>query len=189
MRTRPSSGVRKRWRGPSRWSIRPVWRAQLIATVLSQHRRDVAATQADAEALMALATVQGFEHRVAQGRMLGVGAGHARGRGHRYGAHPTGDGSGADYRSEAEPPLSPWLPSGGVWPGRAARGRAVGAGRGLDAGGGDRGAVVGSGGVSAQGGVAPPAPSQISPRRPPVSTRPSTWPAASRPRRWSCVPR
>jgi predicted ATPase len=42
----------------------------LIATVLSQHRRDVAATQADAEALMALATVQGFEHRVAQGRML-----------------------------------------------------------------------------------------------------------------------
>ena len=44
--------------------------AQLIATVLSQHRRDVAATQADAEALMALATVQGFEHRVAQGRML-----------------------------------------------------------------------------------------------------------------------
>jgi predicted ATPase len=44
--------------------------AQLTATVLSQHRRDAAATQADAEALMALATVQGFEHRVAQGRML-----------------------------------------------------------------------------------------------------------------------
>jgi predicted ATPase len=44
--------------------------AQLIATVLSQHRRDVAAAQADAEALMALATAQGFEHRVAQGRML-----------------------------------------------------------------------------------------------------------------------
>src|SRR5262245_17753319 len=44
--------------------------ALLIATVLSQHRRDVAATQADAEALMALATVQGFEHRVAQGRIV-----------------------------------------------------------------------------------------------------------------------
>jgi hypothetical protein len=88
---------------------------------------------------------------VAQRREAGVGAGHAGGRGHRYGAHPTGDGSGADYRSEAEPPLSPWLPGGGVWPGRAARGRAVGAGRGLDAGGGNRGAVVGSGGVSAQG--------------------------------------
>jgi hypothetical protein len=44
--------------------------AQLIATKLSQHRRDAAATQADAEALMALATAQGFEHRVAQGRML-----------------------------------------------------------------------------------------------------------------------
>jgi predicted ATPase len=44
--------------------------AQLIATVLSQHRRDVTATQADAEALMALAHAQGFAHRVAQGRML-----------------------------------------------------------------------------------------------------------------------
>jgi predicted ATPase/DNA-binding winged helix-turn-helix (wHTH) protein len=44
--------------------------AQLITTVLSQHHRDAAATQADAEALMTLATVQGFEHRVAQGRML-----------------------------------------------------------------------------------------------------------------------
>jgi predicted ATPase len=44
--------------------------ALLIAAVLSQHRRDVAATQAGAEALIALATVQGFEHRVAQGRML-----------------------------------------------------------------------------------------------------------------------
>ena len=43
---------------------------QLIATVLSQHRRDVAATQAHAETLMALAAAQGFEHRVAQGRML-----------------------------------------------------------------------------------------------------------------------
>jgi predicted ATPase len=44
--------------------------AQLIVTVLSQHRRDVAATRADAEALLVLATTQGFEHRVAQGRML-----------------------------------------------------------------------------------------------------------------------
>ena len=44
--------------------------AQVFATVLSQHRRDVAATQAYAEAMMALATAQGFEHRVAQGRML-----------------------------------------------------------------------------------------------------------------------
>jgi adenylate cyclase len=44
--------------------------AHLIATVLSQHRRDVAATQADAEALLALAHGQGFAHRVAQGRLL-----------------------------------------------------------------------------------------------------------------------
>src|SRR5262249_51784948 len=54
--------------------------------------------------------------------------------------------------------------SGGVWPDRAARGRAVGAKRGLDAGGGHGGGVVGSGGVSAQGGAAPPAPP---PRYPP----------------------
>ena len=45
-------------------------RAQLFAAILSQHRRDVAATQAYVEALMALATAQGFEHRVAQGRIL-----------------------------------------------------------------------------------------------------------------------
>src|SRR5262245_19678927 len=36
----------------------------------AQHRRDVAATHADAEALMALATAQGFEHRVMQGHIL-----------------------------------------------------------------------------------------------------------------------
>ena len=45
-------------------------RAQHFAAILSQHRRDIAATQAYAEAVMALATAQGFEHRVAQGRML-----------------------------------------------------------------------------------------------------------------------
>jgi predicted ATPase len=44
--------------------------AQLFAAILSQHRRDVAATQAYAETMMALATAQGFAHRVAHGRML-----------------------------------------------------------------------------------------------------------------------
>jgi predicted ATPase len=43
---------------------------QLFAAILSQHRRDVAATQAYAEVMMALATAQGFEHRVAQGRIM-----------------------------------------------------------------------------------------------------------------------
>jgi predicted ATPase len=43
---------------------------QLFAAILSQHRRDVAATQAYAEAMMALATAQGFQHRVAQGRIM-----------------------------------------------------------------------------------------------------------------------
>jgi len=44
--------------------------AQLFAAILSQHRRDVAATQTYAEAMLALATAQGFEHRVAQGRIM-----------------------------------------------------------------------------------------------------------------------
>jgi predicted ATPase len=43
---------------------------QLFAAILSQHRRDVAATQAYAEALIDLATAQGFGHRVAQGQMM-----------------------------------------------------------------------------------------------------------------------
>jgi predicted ATPase len=45
-------------------------RAQRFAAILSQHRRDVAATQAYAEAGMTLATAQGFDHRVAQGHIL-----------------------------------------------------------------------------------------------------------------------
>jgi len=44
--------------------------AHLFAAIFSQHRRDVAATQAYAETTIALATAQGFEHRVAQGRMM-----------------------------------------------------------------------------------------------------------------------
>src|SRR5262249_36081826 len=44
--------------------------AHLFAALLAQHRRDVAATQASAEAVLALALAQGLEHRVAQGRLL-----------------------------------------------------------------------------------------------------------------------
>jgi adenylate cyclase len=44
--------------------------SHLFAALLAQHRRDMAATQASAEATMALATVHGLAHRVAQGRLL-----------------------------------------------------------------------------------------------------------------------
>jgi predicted ATPase len=44
--------------------------AHLFAAILAQHCRDVAATQAYAEAMIALATAQDFEHRVAQGRIM-----------------------------------------------------------------------------------------------------------------------
>jgi predicted ATPase len=44
--------------------------AQFYAAVLAQFRRDVAATYARADALMAFATAQGLEHRVAHGRIL-----------------------------------------------------------------------------------------------------------------------
>jgi DNA-binding winged helix-turn-helix (wHTH) protein/predicted ATPase len=43
---------------------------QLFTAIFSQHLRDVAATQAYAEATLELATVQGFEHRMAQGCMM-----------------------------------------------------------------------------------------------------------------------
>jgi predicted ATPase len=44
--------------------------AQFYAAVLAQFRRDVAATHAHADALMAFATAQGLGHRVAHGRIL-----------------------------------------------------------------------------------------------------------------------
>jgi predicted ATPase len=44
--------------------------AELFAAILSQQRREVVATQAHANAVMALATEHGFEHRVAHGRLL-----------------------------------------------------------------------------------------------------------------------
>jgi predicted ATPase len=42
----------------------------LFTALLAQHRRDVAATQASAEAVIALATAHGLAHRVAQGQIL-----------------------------------------------------------------------------------------------------------------------
>ena len=44
--------------------------AHLGAAILAQHRYDLAATQASAEAVLALALAQGLEHRVAQGCLL-----------------------------------------------------------------------------------------------------------------------
>jgi adenylate cyclase len=44
--------------------------AHLGAALLAQHRRDLGATQASAEAVLALALAQDLEHRVAQGRLL-----------------------------------------------------------------------------------------------------------------------
>jgi predicted ATPase len=45
--------------------------AHFYATVVAQFRRDVAATAARADALLAFATAQGLGHRVAHGRILG----------------------------------------------------------------------------------------------------------------------
>src|SRR5262245_62875723 len=44
--------------------------SHLFAALLAQHRRDVAATRAEAEATIALATTHGVAHRVAQGQIL-----------------------------------------------------------------------------------------------------------------------
>ena len=48
--------------------------AHLFAALLAQHRRDVAATRAAAEATITLATTHGVAHRVAQGQILQGGA-------------------------------------------------------------------------------------------------------------------
>ena len=45
--------------------------AQFYATILAQLRRDVAATHAHADALIAFATAQGLGHRIVHGRILG----------------------------------------------------------------------------------------------------------------------
>jgi predicted ATPase len=44
--------------------------AELFAAIFSQQRREAVATQEHADAVMALATEHGFEHRVAHGRLL-----------------------------------------------------------------------------------------------------------------------
>jgi predicted ATPase len=44
--------------------------AQLFTSLLTQHLRDVTATQAYAETTLNLATAQGFAHRIMQGRMM-----------------------------------------------------------------------------------------------------------------------
>src|SRR5262245_10799839 len=44
--------------------------SHLFAAILAQHRRDVAATQASAEATIALATTHGLAYRVAQGQIM-----------------------------------------------------------------------------------------------------------------------
>ena len=176
MRTRPSSGVRRRWPWPSRSEHTPsLAYAHFFAALLAQYRRDVAATHAHAEALMAFATAQGFAHRVAQGRILRGWALAMQGDAAAGVAHiQQGLAALQRYRSQAVPPLFSRLAGGGVWPGGAARGRADGPGRGLDAGGRDRGAVVGGRGVSAPGGLAAPTPA---PRCPPGG---SLFPAGPR---------
>ena len=128
--------------------------AAYFVTTLSQCRRDVVATHTQANALMALAQEQGFGFRVEQGRILrgwalamqGAAAGVAQIR-QGLAAH---DRAGLPQLGR---PCDAGLTGRGVWPGGPARGGAAGPGRGRDAGGHDRGAVVGSRGVSAPGGV------------------------------------
>ena len=68
--------------------------AQAWAATLHYRRREAAAVQAQAEALLTLATAEGFAHFVGMGDLLaGLGAGHAGpGRG-GTGAAPPGDSS------------------------------------------------------------------------------------------------
>ena len=143
-----------------------------------------------AEAAMAARDRAGISAWLAHGDdPAGLGAGRA------------GTGGRRGWRRYARvwPPIGPRgqscdgriiLPAGrGVWESGAGRGGLARAGRGPGTGGEHRGALVGGGAVSAQRGVAAAAHlgRRIARRRrKPVSSRPSTLPAASRPSRWSC---
>ena len=134
--------------------------AAYFVTTLSQCRRDVVATHAQADALMALAQEQGLEFSVGAGPYpAGMGAGHAGSRSRRRGADPPGVGGARTCGvTTTGAPRYACLTGRGVWPGGTARGWATGPGRGLDAGDHDRGAVVGGRVASAPGGLAAPTP-------------------------------
>jgi hypothetical protein len=80
--------------------------AQRFTSILTQHLRDVTATQAYTEATLDLAAAHGFEPRMIQGRImrgwvLAMQGDAATG----VAAHPTGIGSVAGYQSAAVSPL------------------------------------------------------------------------------------
>ena len=159
MRTRPSSGVRRRWPWPSRGTISPrLAYAEYFVGLVCQCRRDVAATQAHADALLALAAEHRLPLRAEQGRLLRGWALAMQGEAAAGVAHLRQALASPDVGPEYAAPLLARLAGRGVWPGGAARGRAPGPGRGRDADGHDRDALVGGRGVSAPGGVAAPTP-------------------------------
>ncbi len=164
--------------------------AEASAALVAQYRRDVAATRAQAEALMAFAAAQGFRSRLAQGRMLRGWALAMQGDGCRGpGADPTGMG-GASVLSDpsaSKPifsrcsrrplgrrgsPRSAWT----SW--RRLCGCCI---RRRSAGG--RLRCTDSRRSCYSSSRAPG-----STRQKPGCTGLSTWPTASRPRRWSCAP-
>ena len=122
------------------------------AAVLHHLRREAPLTQARAEAAMTIATDQGFPQQVAQAMPLRGWALAASGHGEEgHSADPAGPGRLPSDGGDKGPTVSPGPARRGVRPGGADHRGAGGAGRGAGDAGQERGALVGSGAVSAQG--------------------------------------
>ena len=191
IRSRPWRGSTRRWPWPTSWRIPIVWRCAVLAAYVHQCRRDVPAVHEQAEAAIALSTEQGFPFWAAAGTILRGWALAMQGQGEagmaqmRQGlaayratgaallvavlSAPAGGGRMATWATEdglqvlAEALTLMEQQEERYWEAEAA---------------------------SAPGRLAPAASREPGRdgRRKPVSSRPSTWPAARRRSRWSCGP-
>ena len=154
---------------------------------LSQCGRAVAATHAQADALMATAHEQGWGSGWSRAVSCGAGRWPCRApqlQAWRKSVRGWWCTNVGGYHNWGAPYAC--LTGRGVWPGRTARGWAAGPGRGLDAGDHDRGAVVGGRVASAPGGLAAPTPIPDMAQAEACFRQGLDWRAASRPSPWSC---
>ena len=133
--------------------------AEYMLAMLSQCLRETAATHARADALMTFASAQGLMHRAGQGRIL-LGWAVAMEGEAAAGVHHIQQGLAVhqDMGIKMGQPYYLSLVGGGLRPGSAAGGWADRPGGGPDAGGHDRGTVVGGRVVASHGSLAASAP-------------------------------
>ena len=190
MPTRPGSAVRRRWPWPSRASISPRWRMRpTLCALVCQCRRDAAATQAHADTLIAIAAAHRLPLRVEQGRLLRGWALAMQGEAAAGVAHLRQALASPDVGPESLRPY--WLTVLAEAYGQAGQPEA---GLQVLAEAVRLVAATGSAGgrprcPGSRERYCSNSPAPRSPRRKWRSSRPWTWPAASRRRPWSCAPR